>query len=259
MNSPDEKSRHEIVQFRMPTAALKVVLLPGMDGSGDLFTDFLAALPAAYDKQTAQYPADQELSYADLEPLVRPLLPNDAPFVLVAESYSSPLAIRIAASHPEGLVALVLCAGFATSPLKGLLHDLTGLLPLRTLRPVFPSFVTRMLLLGDDASDALVTAVAAEIDWVEPAVLAARVREVLMVDVRAELAEINVPIQYLRAAKDRLVSVECMEEIVTIQPSTAVATIDAPHLLLQCEPQICARVISEFVQMLQGGESVEHG
>jgi len=243
----------------MATAPLTVILMPGMDGSGDLFTEFIAALPAEYQTQTAQYPSDRELSYAELEPLVRGFLPEDAPFILVAESYSSPLAIRIAASHPNGLVAVVLCAGFATSPLKGLLHDLTGMLPLRALRPVFPSFVTRLLLLGNDAPDALVTAVAAEIDWVEPAVLAARVREVLMVDVRTELAEIDVPIQYLRAAKDKLVAVECMEEIVTIQPSTAVATIDAPHLLLQCEPQICARVIAEFVHMLQSGEGIEHG
>jgi pimeloyl-[acyl-carrier protein] methyl ester esterase len=240
----------------MPSESLKIVLLPGMDGNGELFREFVAALPVEWDTETVVYPADQVLSYVELDALVRAAIPDVGWFVLVAESYSTPLAIRIAATHPERLMALVLCAGFATSPVKGFWHDLTAMLPLRTLRVLFPKFVARTFLLGEDAPDALVTAVAAEIDWVEPEVLASRVREVLMCDVRAELAQIRVPIQYLRAAKDKLVSVECMEEIVTLTHGTAVATIDGPHLLLQREPELCARVIREFVGVLQNSEHV---
>jgi pimeloyl-[acyl-carrier protein] methyl ester esterase len=240
----------------MVTEPLKIVLLPGMDGGGELFREFVAALPVEWDTETVIYPADQVLAYVELDALVRRAIPAEGAFVLVAESYSTPLAIRIAATNPERLMALVLCAGFATSPVKGLLHDLTSLLPLRTLRVPFPKFLSRMFLLGEDAPDALVTAVAAEIDWVEPEVLAARVREVLMCDVRAELVQVQVPIQYLRPAKDKLVSVECMEEIVTLTHGTAVATIDGPHLLLQREPELCARVIRDFLQVLQNSEDV---
>lgn len=234
----------------------KILLLPGMDGSGELFRDFVAKLPAGFATETVHYPADHVVGYAELEELVRTVMPVGEPFVLLAESYSTPLAIRIAATRPEGLRGLVLVSGFATSPVRGWLHDLTAMLPLRALRLVFPEIVVRWLLVGSDAPEALVRAVASEIDWVEPAVLAARMREVLMCDVRAELAQVGVPIRYLRAAEDRLVSVECLEEILLIQPRTAVTTIDGPHLLLQREAGLCAQMVAEFVRGLESGEDV---
>jgi len=225
----------------------RILFLPGMDGSGELFRELVGMLPVGVETTVAHYPGDHVLTYAELEPVVRAAMPVGEPFVLLAESYSTPLAIRIAATRPEGLRGLVLCSGFATSPVKGLLRDLATMLPLRTLRLVFPEFVVRWLLVGMDAPEALVRAVVSELEWVEPAVLAARMREVLMCDVREELAQVRVPIRYLWAAEDRLVSVECLEEILRIQPGTAVTTIDGPHLLLQREPKVCAQMIAEFV------------
>jgi pimeloyl-ACP methyl ester carboxylesterase len=192
------------------------------------------------------------LSYAGLMPMVLARLPTEEPYVVVAESYSTPLAIRIAAMRPGNLKGVVLCAGFATSPLKGWLHSLTGLLPLRGLRLMFPEFMVRRFLVGEDAAPALVSAVIGEVEWVEPKVLAARVREVLHCDVRAELAKVEVPIQYLRAAEDRLVDVACLEEIVMIQPKTVSAVVDGPHLLLQREAAFCAGVVAGFVRGLEG-------
>ena len=93
----------------------------------------------------------------------------------------------------------------------------------------------------------LVTEVGSQIDWVEPHVLAARVREVLVCDVHAELARVKVPIQYLWGAEDRLVAVECLEEILMVQPGTAVTVLDGPHLLLQREPEACAARVVEFL------------
>lgn len=237
--------------FYMGMARTKLLLLPGLDGSGELFRDFLASLPAEFDTEAVRYPADRVAGYEELEELVVAAMPKGEPFVMVAESYSTPLAIRIAAMRPEGLQGLVLCAGFATSPVKGWMHDVTKWLPLRTMERMPAKFVAKWFLLGADAPDRLVTTVAAEIDWVSPEVLAARVREVLMCDVRAELARVETPIQYLRAGKDRLVSLECLEEILLIQPSTEVMTIDGPHLLMQREPQLCATVVAKFAMGLE--------
>ena len=229
----------------------KILLLPGMDGSGELFREFVAALPEGLVADTVRYPADHVVGYAELEALVWAAMPTGEPFVLVAESYSTPLAIQIAATLPEGLRGLVLCAGFATSPVKGLLQDLIAMLPLTTLRLAFPTFVVRRFLVGNDAPEALVRDVVSEIGWVEPEVLAARAREMLLCNVRAELARVQVPIRYLRPAEDRLVSLECLEEILRIQLGTAVTTIDGPHMLLQREPTLCAEMVAEFVSGLE--------
>ena len=226
----------------------RILLLPGMDGSGELLREFVGALSVGVETTVVHYPGDHVLTYAELEVLVKAAMPVGEEFVLLAESYSTPLAIRVAAKQPEGLRALVLCSGFASSPVRGWLRDVAMMLPLRTLRLVFPDTMVRWLLVGWDAPQGLVSAVASQIDWVEPHVLAARVREVLVCDVHAELARVKVPIQYLRGAEDRLVAVECLEEILMIQPGTAVTVLDGPHLLLQREPEACAARVVVFLR-----------
>jgi hypothetical protein len=51
---------------------------------------------------------------------VRAALPTRGRFVLLAESFSGPLAIRIAADPPSALVGLILCVTFARNPYPSL-------------------------------------------------------------------------------------------------------------------------------------------
>src|SRR5690349_8746161 len=95
---------------------LKVVLLPGMDGTGTLFAPFITALEDAASIKIITYPTDQPLGYAALECLIRDQLPANEPFVLVAESFSGPIAIALAATPPAGLLGVVLCCSFTRNP-----------------------------------------------------------------------------------------------------------------------------------------------
>jgi pimeloyl-ACP methyl ester carboxylesterase len=247
----------------MVDAGMKLVLMPGMDGTGALFRGFVAALPAGFEVEVVRYPAEAGSSFEELLPLVLAALPLDAPYVVVAESFSTPLAIRVAGMRPAGLQGLVLCSGFATTPVRGWLYTLTTMLPLKAIdvglmgalwgHHWFSEVIARLLLVGADAPKDLVTEVGAEISWVEPKVLAARVRAVLACDMRKDLAAVVVPIQYLRAGEDRLVSVECLEEILRVQPATAVTAIDGPHMLLQREPKLMAEIVAGFVRGLVVG------
>src|ERR1700688_5080921 len=45
---------------RLP--AKHLVLLPGLDGTGELFADFIAALPESWTTATVAYPSDRFLS-----------------------------------------------------------------------------------------------------------------------------------------------------------------------------------------------------
>src|ERR1035441_7647633 len=101
----------------MSVAMPKVVLLPGLDGTGWLFKDFADALPREFGREVVRYPADRNLSYAELAPFVWASLPASGPFVLLAESFSTPLAIQCVAANPPNLKGLVLCAGFVKSPM----------------------------------------------------------------------------------------------------------------------------------------------
>lgn len=231
--------------------ALRLVLLPGMDGTGDLFGDFVAALPSSVEAETVRYPAGDCLSYAELEPLVRAALPVSEPFLLVAESFSTPLAIRCAASSPKNLKGLVLCAGFATSPVRGWRRWVYALLAPILFRIKLSKTAARLFLVGKGAPDTLVAAVMAAVSSVQPKVLSGRLSEVLDCDVRGELRRVVVPILYIRAKQDRLVPASHLDEVRQIEPKVVEAAIDGPHLLFQSKPQKTAEIVVEFVRQLE--------
>ncbi|HLY43046.1 MAG TPA: alpha/beta hydrolase [Terracidiphilus sp.] len=225
----------------------RLLLLPGMDGTGDLFADFAAAIPEPYDIVTVGYPTDRCLSYDELAPLVETAASRGGPFVLIAESFSTPLAIRFAATNPAGIKGLVLCAGFAQSPMRGFMRLLSLFAPM-LFRMGIPEGVARHFLVGRDASGELLSQVRAAIGRVEPRVLSFRLRSVLKCDVRDDLMRITVPVLYLKAGKDRLVPAWCENEIRKILVHAECVEINGPHLLLQREPQKAASVITRFLQ-----------
>ena len=73
----------------------RLVLLPGLDGTGLLFEPLLRALPKEIEATVIRYPGDQRLSYDELLEFLRDQLPRDTPFILLGESFSGPLAIRL--------------------------------------------------------------------------------------------------------------------------------------------------------------------
>src|ERR1700722_12941492 len=93
-----------------------LILLPGLDGTGKLFAEFLKALDLGVSASVVSYPPEVPLGYHELEPIVRAALPAHDPFVLLGESFSGPLAIRIAADPPPALKGLILCVTFASNP-----------------------------------------------------------------------------------------------------------------------------------------------
>lgn len=125
---------------------LTLVLLPGLDGTGDLFRDFVRALPPEFDVLTMRYPTDRCLPYSELIEIVRATCPQSAPIVLLAESFSTPLAIQYAATNSASLKGLVLCAGFATSPVQGLRRLLCSLLTPFLFRIKLPELAAKLWL-----------------------------------------------------------------------------------------------------------------
>src|SRR5260370_21006413 len=95
----------------------RLVLLSGLDGTGQLFGVFLTAVPDTFAATTVSYPADKVLSYSELRPFVNAAVPKVEPFVLLAESFSTPLALEFAASNPPNLTAVVICAALVFKPL----------------------------------------------------------------------------------------------------------------------------------------------
>ncbi|MFI5073242.1 MAG: alpha/beta fold hydrolase [Terriglobales bacterium] len=226
-----------------------IVLLPGLDGTGALFEPVIAALSRTYNIYSARYPADRFLSYTELLACVNDIIPSD-PFILVGESFSSPLAVKFAACHPTNLVGLIICAGFVTNPLRKWSFGIRVLANPLLLRIPLPDMVMEKFIVGRRAPAALKVAVRRALSLVHPNVLAQRIHAVLECDTREALKRIKVPIMYIQGENDRLVQAECFQEIQGLRPDTVLASISAPHLVLQREPQKAAAVISKFIDSL---------
>lgn len=177
-----------------------LVLLPGLDGTGELFVDFIAALPESWTATTVTYPTDRFLAYADLRPFVGAAVPQLERFVLVAESFSAPLAVWYAATDPPNLAAVVICAGFVRNPLHSWSEAVKALAKpwLFKLKP--PRIFVEYFLLGPHAPWSLLQRLRHALQMVSPNVLSGRVKEALDCDARDDLRQTTVPLLYLEAA-----------------------------------------------------------
>ncbi len=224
----------------------KAILLPGLDGSGRLFAPLLTASPRAFIAEPLAFPCDRPLGYDALAALVRPLLPRGR-FVLVAESFSGPLAVRLAAERPPGLAALVLAATFLHRPLDPRLHPIRALVGARLFGLAMPAPVVRHFMAGPDAPDAIVEEVQRAVAAVPAEVLGHRSAEAIRVDVRGALAEVDAPILFLAPTQDRLVRRDAYEDVLAVRPDAEVALLDAPHMVLQRCPHASLARIEEFL------------
>ena len=225
---------------------MRLLMLPGLDGSGDLFRPLLQVLPSQLTSQVIPYPADRVLSYSALLPFVQQAFPQREPFVLLGESFGGPLALQCAAAPPANLRAVILSAAFATNPVPYHLRWLPRVSSILRFKP--PDALIRYYAAGMDSSQDLVELFQQAKSKTCWQVLAARLQAVREVDVRTELKGCAVPLLCLRAIRDHLVRHECHEEMVWLRPDMKVIEIDSPHFLLQRRPQEAAKAIEYFVQ-----------
>jgi pimeloyl-[acyl-carrier protein] methyl ester esterase len=223
----------------------KVVILPGMDGTGIEVTDFVTALAPELEATVVTYPNDRPMDYADHEFVARASLPANQPFVLIGESYSGPLAISIAASPPPGLIGLVLCCSFARNPRPGLswLRPLVRFLPIR-----IPAAIPCWFLLGRFSTPRLRNALERALAQISTKAFHSRLTSIIDIDVTAQLAEVRVPVLYLRATQDRVVPPRASREVAQSSPLVRILDLEGPHLLLQAAPVLAARHVNQFAK-----------
>lgn len=214
---------------------MKLILLPGMDGTGDLFQDFLQRMPQSVEAQVVSYPRDQVLSYDDLIEFVRSRLPNDGTlYWIMAESFSGPIAVRLCAENPVGLKGIILVASFLKSPLPRNLHFLAR--PLLFRIPL-AKLLIKNILLDRQTPDEVVIRTREAIKSVKPEVLAARAKEILLCDVEKEYRASRLPIVYIEAGNNRVVKNQ-KRYMVQQGKFFFATTLAGPHLLVQRHPQL---------------------
>lgn len=229
--------------------SVSLVLLPGLDGTGLLFKPLVAALPAAITPTIVRYPGERHLSYQELLPLVLETIPRSDPFILLGESFSGPLAAMIAAERPKNMVGLILCASFVTRPWR----FVGPAIPILARGPVFSLYMPYKRIrarLGGFSTPERRSLIEQMHKLVPPHVFASRVRMVFRVDAREALRSCEVPMLYLKAARDMVVPGRNLRVIQQIKPNIQVVTIGSSHMVLQRHPVEATEAISAFASSL---------
>lgn len=222
-----------------------VILMPGLDGTGELFHDFLRACPPVFSPRVITYPRDELQTFDHVVSQIADTLDRNYKSLLIAESFSGPYAISLAHAASDRLMGVILCNSFVTSPIPAIVR----LVPLSVVfRVPPPEWAIRRYLVGEDASDDVIARVKSTLRTVPPHIVAGRVKTVLGIDVRRKLRECTVPVRYIRGTEDRLVPERSVGEILNLRPGVAVSRIAGPHFLLQVAPAQAWVAVQEFLR-----------
>lgn len=224
---------------------MQIIILPGLDGTGTLVPDVTDILSEVHPVTPIAYPAKLS-SYDDLLSIVNSTLPQDD-FIIIAESFSGPLAVMIAAQNPAGLRGLCFVATFAKTPRK-FPSFITSVLQILPLTSSVCSWMSQPILMGKWRSAAFLGRYQEAIDRVPVKTIAERLNAVRTVDVVGLLEDIRVPMLYLQATSDWLVPDKSAQDFA--QAHSTVAKIAGPHFLLQANPPEAARHIQRFIDNL---------
>jgi pimeloyl-ACP methyl ester carboxylesterase len=226
------------------TETASLLLLPGFDGTGELFTPLQSALGNSVSTVAVRY--RDEVVFEDYVESVAALLPEqDA--VLVAESFSGPVALTLISRYPARIKGAVLCATFATSPFRSLTR-LARFVPDLFFGPAPTQPAVLRAFCFDETTDRkLMEKALAVIRSVPASTIKQRLNLLSGLDVSSLLPEIEVPVLYLQAMQDKIVGSHLTRQLLNGLARVEVRQIDGPHLLLQCRPQECADAILSFI------------
>jgi pimeloyl-ACP methyl ester carboxylesterase len=229
--------------FTMNWTATTLVMLPGLDGTGELFEPALQLDWGGLRAVAVPLPTNGPQDYESLAQRLAPALP-DGDLVLLAESFSTPLAMRLASQLGDRVKAVVLIAGFCASPQASSL----GWLPLRPLFAVSPpAFFLKQFLTGESPPAALLSALTRVIGRVPGAILAERVRVVLALR-EADCPDLGQrPLLLLQAQQDRVIPWAAQSQLERHFPEATCVWLNGPHLLLQTRTQECRNAVIRFL------------
>ncbi len=222
---------------------METLLLPGMDGTGRLFSRLLPLLDPALGARVVSYPVDRRLGYAEL--LAELAVPS-GPFCVIAESFSGPLGVLLARRYEERVLGLVLAASFVTSPAPLVARVATAAGSLLFALPL-PDLALRAAMVGMDADEDDLRELRAAMESVRPDVVAHRIGEVARVDVTREFSACVTPTLYIAGAHDRLVGSRTVKRLQIVRPGMELRVLDAPHLVLQRAAAEAASVANAFL------------
>jgi pimeloyl-ACP methyl ester carboxylesterase len=225
-----------------------LVLVPGLDGTGEFFKPFLDVYGRQH-TQVIPLPQSGPQDYARLTEHVLRHLPADRDYVVLAESFSGPIGAHLALQGLPRLKGVIFVATFLSPPPMWL-TTLGLMLPLKTMVPTRAgAMVLRFLLAGPRATAEYLSWVQSVVGSVPADIINARIRAIR--GMRRLQGSTMVPSLDLRALQDRMIPAGKFAEFRRHFRDIKLFKIDGPHLILPARAGDCAQIIRRMFPRLK--------
>jgi pimeloyl-ACP methyl ester carboxylesterase len=216
-----------------------VVLLPGLHGTTVLFDAFIALAPPWARCRPLALPEHSGQTFAALADALEPELQRLEGFILFAESFSAPIAARLARRLGAKISLVVLCNPLTETPLSLHASFAAALIQSRWV----PDWAVAVAMTGGNRS--LARSILCEVRKLPRRVLADRVASVFSSSREDVLSGLSAPLLCVAGTYDRLISPTGVRDLVEQIPFSIYAEVSGPHLAAQIVPAAVWAAISE--------------
>ncbi len=245
-------------QKKITKETTHLIFLPGLHGTDDLYDHLLEHLESevSFQRTLINYPDDINQSYGKLTAWLSAHLFLDEinptsvhhKTVIIAESFSTVIALQLAEKFPEKIDGVIISGGFCSSPVPTIFSYIP-------LRPFFfikpPLTIIRRYLTGSTCPLDLVKDVRSVMKKVSTKRITQRLRSIFALEEESVPSISSTPIMLLQAEHDEVISWEKQNQLEQHLPHAEAHWLDAPHLIFQVQPSDSATLILEFLEKIK--------
>lgn len=225
---------------------MKIVLLPGLDGTGLLFKPLIATLPSNIDTLIITYPPNIALTYQELVEFVINQLPKED-YLLVGESFSGPIVYQVALHSTKYLKSVVFVATFLSNP-RPHIPNLFGFLPVHFVSTL-PTPILKSLFLGSTVDNQTIKLFKQAIGEVAPNVLTFRLREIFKLSPK-HFPSCHLRAIYIQAINDKFISNNNVSIFKQVFKDFHLFKVMGTHFILQANPEACAKIVMNEIRII---------
>ncbi|MGB0835934.1 MAG: alpha/beta fold hydrolase [Psychrobium sp.] len=221
---------------------MKIILLPGLDGTGLLFNELLAFMPDNVVRDVIVLDELVGNSISEHARMLATRYDNSEELLVVAESFSGRLAYELALLIPQQVKHLIFVASFISRPIG--IARFAQYLPSFSLKDrSFNRFILKLLGFANLCSTEQLDAVFKSLSMAEFSNLKWRLRQIS--NMRKVTRKLPVAATYIRPSKEHLVGLNAVNHIEETFQSFEMRVLEGGHFIAQFQPQKCVQIILE--------------
>ncbi|MDO6527214.1 alpha/beta hydrolase [Motilimonas sp. 1_MG-2023] len=224
---------------------MKVILLPGMDGTGLLFEPLAQQLSRRLDVEVVPLNDVSGDSYVELAQQIAKGIQGEK-IILVAESYSGRIAYELCHILGERIVKVIFVASFISRPSS--IARLSVLVPASFIQSKFmPDWLLNVSCFSGLGSQAQISLVNRAIDQAGSLKLKRRLSMMAVMDTPRD--HLAIQAVYIRPIQDRLVDASAVHVLAKVFTQLDIEKVAGGHFIALAQPEECANIILRAAEL----------